>query len=402
MELEVTTSVLLLAFLGAAVMGAVANKTNFCTMGSISDWINMGNTARLSAWYFSIAVAILGVLILELVLATPLDSTLPPYRTANFAWLRYLLGGLMFGIGMTLAGGCGSKTLINIGGGSLRSLFVLFVAGVMAYLMTKTAFYEVVFHSWINATAINLSDLEINSQSLVDIIAALFGIPSSMTLRWIIGLLVAGLFLFLAFRSRHFKKNKQLIFGGGVVGLVIIMGWYISGGPMGQKAIEAVEWADARPLGVGVQSYTFVNPMGESLAYLMNPGNTLLITYGMMALLGVILGSFAYALVTGKFKITKFSSSADLIKHLIGGVLMGVGGVLGMGCTIGQGITGVSTLAIGSVIVLASIIFGSAITIKVSYYKMAYDEEATFVASLLSSLVDFKMLPETFRKLEEP
>jgi uncharacterized protein len=402
MGLEVTTSILLLAFLGGAVMGLVAHKTNFCTMGSVSDWINIGNTARLGAWFFSIAVAILGALLLELALSVPLDSTLPPFRTANFSWLRYLLGGLMFGIGMTLAGGCGSKTLINIGGGSLRSLFVLFVAGVMAYLMTKTAFYEVIFHSWIEATSINLADLEIESQSLVDIVAALLGMTPSTGLHWVMGLLLASVFLFLAFRSKHFRNNTQLIVGGGVIGLVIVAGWYISGGPTGQEAIDTVEWLDERPLGVGVQSYTFINPMGDVLNFLMSPTNHLLITYGMMALLGVIVGSLVYALFSGTFRITKFSSSKDFFKHLIGGALMGIGGVLAMGCTIGQGITGVSTLAIGSLIALASIIFGSAITIKISYYKMAYDEEATFLASLLSSLVDFKMLPEALRKLEEP
>lgn len=402
MGLDVTTNILLLAFLGGAVIGTVAHKTNFCTMGSVSDWINMGNTARMGSWFFSIATAIIGVLFLELVMSVPLDSTIPPFRTANFAWLRYLLGGLMFGIGMTLAGGCGSKTLINIGGGSLRSLFVLLIAGIMAYLMTKTAFYEVVFYSWMEATSINLTNLDIKSQSLVDISAALLGISPSAGLHWVMGLLLAGLFLFMAFRSKHFRKNTPLIMAGGTIGLVIVAGWYISGGPSGLEAIETVEWLDERPLGVGVQSYTFINPMGESINYLMDPMNDLLITYGMMALLGVILGSLAYALFSGTFRITKFASTREFIKHLIGGVLMGTGGVLAMGCTIGQGITGVSTLSIGSLIALISIIFGSAITIKVSYYKMAYDEEATFLAALLSSLVDFKMLPEALRKLEEP
>jgi uncharacterized protein len=402
MGLEATTSLLLLAFLGAAVMGAVAHKTNFCTMGSVSDWVNMGNTARLGAWCFSIAVAILGVLLLEQFFSVPLESTIPPYHTANFAWLRYLLGGLMFGVGMTLAGGCGSKTLINIGGGSLRSLFVFFTAAFMAYLMTKTSFYEVVFHNWINPTAIDLGQWGIGSQSLVDIMAALLGISVSSGLHWLVGLILFGLFLFIALRSKHFRKNKQLIWGGGIIGLVIVFGWYISGGPSGLEVIETVEWLDERPLGVGVQSYTFINPLGETLSYLKDPANLLLITYGVVAVFGVIVGSFVYAIISGTFRITKFSSKQDVLKHFIGGLLMGTGGVLAMGCTIGQGITGISTLAAGSLIVFVSIIFASALTIKISYYKMAYDDEATFFSSFLSTLVDFKMLPEAMRKLEEP
>ena len=46
-------------------MGAVANKTNFCTMGAVSDWVNMGDTGRLRAWLLAMAVAILGVTVLD-------------------------------------------------------------------------------------------------------------------------------------------------------------------------------------------------------------------------------------------------------------------------------------------------------------------------------------------------
>lgn len=402
MAFDTTTWILIDAFIIAAILGAVANKTNFCTMGAISDWINMGNTARLSAWFFAIAIAIFGVALLELTADVSLQSTLPPYRTANFAWLRYLLGGFMFGIGMTLAGGCGNKTMINIGGGSLRSLFVLLIAGIMAYLMTKTSFYEIIFHSWIEATTINLNSLNIKSQSLTDIFSSLTGLENNTAFHSIIALLLGGLFLFLALRSKHFRKNTALIIGSLVVGLCVVAGWYLSGGSLGQEAIETVEWLDERPLGVGVQSYTFVNPMGETINYLMNPGNSLLITFGMTALFGVMIGSLIMALASGSFRITRFISRADFSKHLIGGILMGIGGVLAMGCSIGQGITGVSTLAVGSIIALIAIMFGSALTIKISYYRMVYEEEASFSASLISSLVDFKLLPESVRKLEAP
>lgn len=402
MSFEVTTNILLLAFSLAFLMGFISHKTNFCTMGAVSDWVNMGNTARLGSWLFAIAMAITGVAILESFFSLSLDSTIPPYKTADFAWLRYLLGGLMFGVGMTLAGGCGSKTLINIGAGSLRSVVVLFVAGIMAFLMTKTSFYEVVFHSWISASSINLTALGINSQSIPDIVAGVIGIESTSGLRQIMAALLACVFLYFTFSSKQFRKNKLLIFGGASVGLIVVAGWYVSGGPMGMEAIESVEWLDQRPVGVGVQSYTFINPMGELLTYLFSPANTLLITFGVVALLGVIGGAFMSALYSRNFSISLFSGKDDLIKHVIGGALMGTGGVLAMGCTIGQGITGVSTLAVGSLIVLLSIVFGSAVTMKISFYKMMYDEEATVIASLLSTLVDFKILPESMRKLEQP
>jgi hypothetical protein len=90
----------------------------------------------------------------------------------------------------------------------------------------------------------------------------------------------------------------------------------------------------------------------------------------------------------------------DFITHVIGGLLMGIGGILGMGCTIGQGITGVSTLAIGSYITLGSIIFGSALTMKIQYYRMVYEDEASFPKALLTSLVDMKLLPGGLRRLD--
>jgi len=402
MNFDVTTNVLMYSFLFAFLFGAISQKTNFCTMGAVSDWVNMGNTARMASWFLAMSVAIIGVVIIENVFSVPIDTTIPPYRTENFSWLRYILGGLMFGIGMTMAGGCGNKTLVNIGTGSLRSFFVLFVASIMVFVMNKTSFYEVFFHSWINYTSIDLNQFNIKSQSIVDVFAAVFGVEVTKTLKTLLPLLLVSIILLYTFRSRPLRNNKQLLFAGVSIGFIIVMGWYITGGPIGQAAISTVEWLDHKPLGVGVQSYTFINPMGELLVYLGSPSNTLLITFGLVALFGVILGSFSSSVYTHSFSITLFSSKDDLVKHFIGGVLMGVGGVLAMGCTIGQGITGVSTLAMGSFMALFSIILGAAVSLKMSYYKMIYEDEATFFSSFISTLVDLRMLPEALRKLEKP
>jgi len=400
MELEITTIVLLSSFAVAVVMGAAANKTNFCTMGAVSDWVNMGDTGRLGAWMLSISIAIAGVLLLQFIYDIPLDSTLPPYLTSSFGWLRYILGGFMFGIGMTLASGCGNKTMVNIGGGNMKSLVVLIVAGVFAYLMTKTSFYEILFHGWVSATTVDLTAYEMNSQSLDSVFLRIFDSSNNELFHWLSGLLLMAFFFFIAFRSKDLKSTPHNIVGGVVMGLAIVAGWYITGGALGQEAIETIEWLDERPVGVGVQSYTFINPMGETITYLMDPMNTLLITFGVVAILGVITGSFVASILSRRFKIIWFYDRSDMVKHIFGAALMGIGGVLGMGCTIGQGITGVSTLSVGSLLVLGSIIFGSMLTMKVIYYRMVY-EEASFIESLITSLVDLKLLTEKLRKLEK-
>jgi uncharacterized membrane protein YedE/YeeE len=88
------------------------------------------------------------------------------------------------------------------------------------------------------------------------------------------------------------------------------------------------------------------------------------LSYGIATALGVVLGSMGYALATAKFRWEGFASLADLRSQLLGAVLMGFGGVTAMGCTVGQGLTGVSTLAIGSLIALAGIIGGSVATLR--------------------------------------
>jgi len=157
-------------------------------MGAVSDWVNMGDTGRMRAWLLAMAVALIGVLGMEAANVISFSSgTFPPYRTENFAWLRYLLGGLMFGIGMTLGSGCGSKTLIRVGGGNLKSVVVLVIAALMAYLMMWTSFFETAFMSWIGPTSVSLAKFGIPSQELSAVVAGVTGTEASPTFRLIIG-----------------------------------------------------------------------------------------------------------------------------------------------------------------------------------------------------------------------
>src|SRR3954452_5794592 len=127
--------VALCGFVAAFIFGAVANRVRFCTMGAVSDWVNIGDTTRLRAWFLAIGIATLGTQLLAF--ATPLDLQKSIYLTTNFGWLGYLFGGLLFGIGMTLASGCGQRTLVLVCGGNLKSLVVLLVLAVTAYMTLR-------------------------------------------------------------------------------------------------------------------------------------------------------------------------------------------------------------------------------------------------------------------------
>lgn len=371
MEFNVHVQVLAAAFGIAAVMGAVANKTNFCTMGAVSDWINIGDTGRMRAWLLAMAVAIAGVLILQASGQANIGAnTFPPYKTPSFAWLRYLLGGFMFGVGMTLASGCGNKTLVRVGNGNLKSLVVLVIASICAYLMLWTDFYANAFNSWIAPTAIGLDKYGIPSQSLGDVVGVIAGASDIGNINRIVGWLLVAVIAWFVFASREFRANRDNILGGAVVGLAIVAAWYLTGGSLGQAWKDLAEMSPTPPSRVEVQSFTFISPMGDGLRYLMAPGNLSLINFGIMALSGVIVGSFVYAVLTRGFRIEWFASAGDFLNHAIGAVLMGIGGVLSMGCTIGQAITGVSTLALGSILTFVSIVAGSAATMKYQYWRI--------------------------------
>ena len=404
------STILWLGFIIAFIMGAVATKTNFCTMGAVSDLVNMGDSGRIRAWLLAMAVAMIGVTVVESMGVLSVDSTRPPYRGSNFAWLEYILGGIMFGIGMTLGSGCGNKTLIRIGGGNLKSIVLFAIIAVCAYFMinpfpgTDKTIYSEVFYSWTNTATVSLS----GKQDLASIVGGGTGLRTA--LGFIIGLAIIG----FVFKSAEFRSTKDNVVAGIVIGLCVLGAWYVTGGMGAINADgETYSWTSyasddnwsmleegSRPDGVAVQSYTFINPIGESLGYALSGFDSNVVTFGLMALFGVIAGALFWSLVSKSFRIEWFVDFKDFLTHVIGGILMGIGGVLALGCTIGQAITGVSTLALGSFLAFGSIVLGSALTMKIQYYKLVYEEEATFMKALVTSLVDFKLLPSGMRKLD--
>ena len=380
MEWSPVYTVAMLAFLIGIVFGSVAHKTNFCTMGAVSDWINFGDRNRLRAWLLAIGISILlsqGLHFYGLV-----ELRLSIYLIPKFSWLAYLLGGLLFGIGMTLASGCGQRTLVRLGGGNLKSLVVMVFLGLTAYMTMRGLLAPL----RVNATepvAIDLLKFGISDQGIGSVIAALAGYENPSTVSMGIAVLLGGGLILHAFSSASFRHSFNDVLAGVIVGLIIPAGWYITG---------VIGFDDFEP--VRVESYTFVGPIGESLQYLMTfTGAT--IDFGVAAVAGVIFGSFIYAIATGKFRLETFLDRADMIRHILGGMLMGFGGVLALGCTVGQGISGMSTLALGSLLTLTAIIFGAALTMKVDYYLM---NDEGMLAALHQALVDMKLMPPKRRQ----
>jgi uncharacterized membrane protein YedE/YeeE len=276
----------------------------------------------------------------------------------------------MFGAGMVFASGCGNKTLVRVGSGNLKSLVVLAIAMIAAYQMLWSPLYEKSFLPWIQPFTVNLAGHGMPTQELGSVIAWLAGVPFSKAFNVATASLFAACLLIFVFWSSDFRGNFDNVLGGAAIGAAIVAGWYLTGGPMGEAWKEYAEMATDVPSRVQVQSYTFVSPMGDTLRYLLDPGKLSLINFGVMALAGVIAGSFIYALATRSFRIEWFASFGDFVYHAIGGVLMGIGGVLSMGCTVGQAITGMSTLALGSIATFIAIVFGAVVAMKYQEWRI--------------------------------
>jgi hypothetical protein len=343
-DIPTTTLVAAAGFVAGIVFGATAQRTNFCTMGAVSDAVLMGDFRRLRAWVLAIALALLGSQALHSAGIVDLYQSI--YLTANLGWLGAIVGGLLFGFGMTLAGGCGYRSLARVGAGNLKSLVVLLVLGIAAS-MTLGGLLALLRIWVIEPTNVVLGGTSNpRSQGIVDLLAALFGTQPG-SLRWVVvGLVAAGL-LWFSLKDKGFRNSAPNLAAGMIIGVLIPLGWLITG-VLGADEFEPV------PL----FSFSFIAPLGHSLQYLMTfTGAT--ISFGIGSVGGVIVGAFLSALVARQLRLESFADAADFKRHLIGAALMGFGGVVALGCTIGQGVTGMSTLALGSVIAWLAIMAGS-------------------------------------------
>jgi hypothetical protein len=208
-------------------------------------------------------------------------------------------------------------------------------------------------------------------QDLPSLLASATGV-SRGALMALLACAIAGALIAFVYAGRQFRSSFDYTLGGVVTGLVVVGGWYVSGhvGHVAEDPNTLQEAFVATNTG-RMEAFSFVAPLAFTLEYLMLwTDKSKIITYGIASAAGVIAGSLAYALASRSFRWEGFRDAEDTALHVLGGILMGFGGITALGCTIGQGISGLSTLALGSIITFAAIIAGSAATIKWQYWRL--------------------------------
>lgn len=349
--------VLWAAFFLAAMLGAVTQRTHFCTMGAVADIVNLGDWTRMRMWALALGVAVFGFNLA--VAAGWLQAGWSIYGGSRWLWGSALVGGLLFGFGMVLASGCGSKNLVRLGAGNLKSLVVLLVLGLSSWATLKgiTAVLRV---GTVDQLALDLPV----GQDLPSLLAHLTGLAQPL-LAGTLALLLGGGLIGWAL-ARPEGRSPVALAGGGLTGALVLALWAVSGG-LGHLAEhpDTLEEAFVGTLTGRMESLTFVAPVAHTLEWLVFFSDTgQRLTFGVVCMAGVLVGAALSALAAGEFRLEGFRATDDLLRHLGGAALMGVGGVTAMGCSIGQGLSGASTLGLTSLVALPAIVAGAVAGLK--------------------------------------
>jgi hypothetical protein len=287
------------------------------------------------------------------------------YAGPRLIWLSNVFGGLLFGFGMVLASGCGSKTLVRVGGGSLKALVVFCVLAIAAYA-TLRGVTAVVRVAWLDTWALTLPV----GQDLPSLLALATG-ASTALLALLLGLVLGGALVGFVL-ARPEGRSAEVLAAGLGIGAVIVGVWWVSGrlGHVDEHPVtlESVFLATNTQR---MESLTFVAPIAYTLDWLiLFSDSSKALTIGVVTTLGVVAGSAAVALATRSFRWEGFGGTEDTANHIAGAALMGIGGVTAMGCTVGQGLSGMSTLAVGSFIALASIMAGAVLALRWQVWRL--------------------------------
>jgi hypothetical protein len=329
-------------FLIGLAFGSVGLLSGFCLMSSLRGYWGQGDGRLVRTYALAMAVAILATQLLAG--GGFVDPGKSIYLQPSFSAPLMFAGGIIFGYGMVLSNGCGSRALILLGRGNLRSLVVVIVLGIAAQMTLKGLIAPA------RIAVLQASQFTPNVISL-PALAGTLGLGETFA-RMLAGIAVSGALMIFAFSHAPFRRSAGQIVAGLIIGLLVAAGWYATG---------FLGADDFNP--VPVTSITFVAPVADTVQYVMlSTGLTM--NFGVALVPGVVLGSLATALVTRRFRLDAYNSPLHMLRSVTGAAFMGSGGAMAYGCSIGQGLTGISTLALASFVALTGIVVGAAIGLR--------------------------------------
>jgi hypothetical protein len=318
--------------------GIVGLLSGFCLLSSLRGWWAEGDSRLIRTFALALAVALVATQCLAGYGAV--DLTKSVYLQPSFSAPLMFAGGLLFGYGMVLANGCGSRALVLLGRGNLRSFVVVIVLGISAQMTLRGLVAPA------RIALLQVSTIKPAHLSLPEWLRA-FGVGEIFA-RMVVALVISAVLVVFAFAHAPFRRAGGQIAAGLAVGLLVTAGWFATG------YLGADDFNPA-----AVTSLTFIAPVADAVQYVMlSTGLTL--NFGIAMVAGVLGGSLLTALLTRRFRLEGYISPQHMLRSTAGAALMGSGGAMALGCSIGQGLTGISTLALSSFVAVAGILLGTA------------------------------------------
>jgi uncharacterized membrane protein YedE/YeeE len=331
--------VALTGLFGGVLLGLAARMGRFCTLGAIEDLYYGESSLRFRMWGIAIGGSIIGTYGLSALGLLDLEQTL--YLSRGWNPVASIFGGLLFGYGMALAGNCGYGALARVGGGDLRSLMIVLVMGIAAYVTLGGPL------SSLRLTLFGDVLPVVETPSFPHRIAEFTGTSPAL-----IGIAIGVLILIATLTSRSLRRAPSYILWGAVAGLAVVTGW------------AGTQWVATHGYdATAIVSHTFSAPIGETLLYTMtSSGNT--VSFGTGSVFGVIIGAFIGCLIKGQFRWEACDDPRELRRQILGAALMGAGAVIAVGCSVGQGLSAFSVLALSAPVTLLCIVLGAALGLR--------------------------------------
>jgi len=318
------------------LFGLIMQRSRFCLVAAVSNMMLVRDYRHSQAFLAAWAIAIAGTSLLEASGYVAISES--SYRVAQLNWSGAIFGGLLFGFGAALAGGCAARTLVNTAEGNIGGLLTL-ITMIIFSAMTQYGYLEPARVALLKLTVVKLDVNDSGIASLLQLSPAVTGIAVAITCLAIMRLLgsVAG--------------NRSLILAGSLIGLLVTLGWFLSGW-VAQESFASVTPTSAKITG----------PLAH-LGYSLATGTAPSFSFGSTFVTSIFMGAILSALMSGTFHWTR-PDPTRIPHYLIGGACMGIGAILAGGCNIGQGITGVSTLSVTSILAVTAIFTGAMLGVK--------------------------------------
>ncbi|MEC3860422.1 YeeE/YedE family protein [Mesobacterium sp. TK19101] len=326
---------------GGILLGLAARLGRFCTLGAIEDYLYGGTDVRLRMWGIAIGVAVIGSF--SLMASGYLTDRETYYLSIRWMPLASVVGGLLFGYGMALAGNCGFGAIARLGGGDLRSFVIVLVMGVSAFVVLNGPFAPL--------RAAIFPQTDVLPDEIPPGIAHYLGAATGMSANTV-GIVIGVLILGFSLLSPGLRKKPAQIFWSAVVGLGILSGW------------AGTQWiANTGFEAIPVVSHSFSAPVGDTILWWMT-GSARPLSFAVGSVAGIWGGAFIGSLIRGHFRWEACEDPRELRRQIIGAAIMGVGAVIALGCTVGQGLSAMSVLAVSAPITMAAIFAGAALGLR--------------------------------------